>query len=51
MMSVFETALKEKQWTLEMQVEVLLLYIERQDSDDAFHDFLQEQPDAAEWPK
>jgi len=38
----FQDAVKKANWTLEQQVEVLLTYIERQSSDEAFHDYLGE---------
>jgi len=39
----FEEIAKAQAWTPETQVSVLLRYIENQDSDDAFLDFLGEQ--------
>ena len=38
----FQEAIAHAQWTAEEQVAVLLTYIERQGSEEAFHDYLEE---------
>lgn len=42
-MKTFEDIAEEEGWTLATQVIVLLRYIENQDSNEAFMDFLEEQ--------
>jgi len=45
MRQVFEGFIERQGWSLDSQVEILLRYIEQQQSDDAFFEHLEQQAD------